>query len=126
MTKYLRQLNRAKQLIIKYGTTCNWYKPGVEVGNDPTPEFPELQDAAEFDAVPIVTYTVKRQSEGTIVYSKEFETGVANLYASIPGDVPFSPEIDDAVLFNGKLMHVNYVNTTQPDGTAIVHEVGLR
>lgn len=126
MTKYLRQIKRARTIITAKGTTVSWFKPGAADNTDPTPEFPELADAAEFDNIPIVFYPVNRQSEGSIVYDPKLFTGVENLYGIIPGDVTFTPEENDPVIIAGDLYHVNYVNTTQPDMTPIVHEIGFK
>lgn len=126
MTKYARQLANARKTIIAKGTTCTWYKPGAHVGNDPTPEFPELEDAEDYPDIPIVLYPEKKATLGTIVYNEKLQTGDTNLFGMIPGDVPFKPEENDSAVIGGVLYSVNYVNTTMPDGTPIIHELGFK
>lgn len=125
-TKYTRQLRRVRKTIERKGMLCTWYKPGEADQTDPTPEFPELGDAKKYENVPIVLYPTSRRDEGTTVYDPKLQTGTQNLYGIIPGDCGFVPEENDAVTINGSLTHVNYINTTQPDGTPIVHEIGFK
>ena len=126
MTKYQRQINRARQIITAKGMLCVWGKPGTADSADPTPEFPELGDATPYPDIPIVLYPTNRTSEGSTVYDPKLDTGTQNLFGIIPGDVPFTPEENDSALLNGTVYTVNYVNTTQPDGTPIIHQIGFK
>lgn len=126
MMKYLRQIAAARKMIAAKGTIVTWYKAGQADVTDPTPEFPELADAVGYD-VPFVLYPITNLRDGSITYDKDLQTGVQALYGAMPGDVPFTPEDGDAVLLPGNnLVHVNYINITQPDGVPIVFEVGFK
>lgn len=126
MTKYVRQIARARAKIAKAGTLCTWYKPGERDTTDPTPEFPELALATAHAGVPIVLVPATKLADATVVYDPNVQTGTANLLGYIPGDCDFTPEEGDGVVINGSLTHVNFVNTTQPDGIPILHEIGFK
>lgn len=128
MTKYSRQIRSARATITRKGTTCTWYKAGLPVdANDPTPEFEEVADQAPFPNTPIVYYPQKRLNQATNQYEVVMLGDEVQRFGLIPGDVPFVPESGDAVKYSdGELLHVDTVNTTAPDGTAIVHEVSFK
>lgn len=127
MTKYARQIASARKTIVRKGMYVAWYKPGVTDAGDLTPEYPDIGPATEYLDIPIVLYPAKRPSQATLFIDTATMTGVEQLFGIIPGDVPFAPEINDAVLIApGNLVHVAYINTTQPDGTPIVHEIGFK
>jgi hypothetical protein len=128
MTKYGRQIVSARKTITRKGTTCTWYKAGLPVDpDDPTPEFQEVADQAQFPDTPIVYYPQKRLNQATNQYEYVMLGDTTQRFGLIPGDVPFTPEAGDAVKYSDdELMHVDTVNTTAPDGTPIVHEVSFK
>lgn len=127
MTKYLRQIARARALIKKKGTTCTWYKAdNTDTSDDTSPEFPNNDAPTVFNDVPIAFYPANRQNLYTALVEKITGQNTNQLFAVIPGDVPFKPEPNDAVLCNGEHLNVDTVNTTKPDGTAIIHEVSFQ
>ena len=126
-TKYTRQTARARALITRKGTTCTWYKAVNSTADDTTlpPEMQGDADPLEF-TVPIVFYPQAKLSLATQLGIRLTGTVSNQLFAVIPGDVPFTPEDDDAVLINGKIQHVDTINTLQPDMTPIIYEVSFK
>ena len=130
MTKYARQIASARKTITKKGTTVTWFK-AADSGTGVAPEFPTDNPPTPYPNTPIVFYPSERQSLATVLEVMKTGQFTDQLQAIIPGDVPFTPVIDDAVLMvNGDgsmtTLHVDWVNTTQPDLTPIVYEIGFK
>lgn len=131
MTKYARQIASARKTITKKGMLVTWFKSAdTNTSDDTAPEFPSNDPPLSY-VVPIVFYPSKRNSLATVLEVVKTGQVTDQLQAVIPGDVPFDPAIDDAVLMvNGDgsmtTLHVDWVNTTQPDLTPIVYELGFK
>ena len=130
-TKYARQIKSARATIIRKGTTCLWSKDtDVNTGDDTSPEFPS-NDAPTVYSTPIVLYPSTRIELATAIASIMNGSFKTQLLGLIPGDVPYTPEIDDAVKFTNPdastfILHVADVNTVQPDLYPIIHEITFK
>lgn len=129
MTKYARQIASARRTIVKKGTTVTWFKAAnTDATDDDAPEFPTDDPPTPYPLTPIVFYPSSRQSLATILAAVATGGFTDQLLGIIPGDVPFVPAKDDAVLMvqaDGSMVtfHVDSINTTQPDLTPIVYEI---
>lgn len=133
LSKYTRQTKRARRLIAKDGTLCTWIKSSTNsvTSDDTSPEFVTDDAPTRYPDIPIVFFPEKRQSLVTVVGMPVIGAYVEQLFAYIPGDVPFYPALDDAVEItrpDGTLVvkHVSYVNSTQPDFGPVLHEIGFK
>ena len=128
MTKYLRQINRARAVIAKKGTTVTWFKPGEPVDpDDLTPEYSQLNEGKAYPGVPAVFYPATATSQYTNVFQPLIDSAGELTICCIPGDVPFIPEQGDGVLLQlGDLRHVDRINKIAPDLMPIIYEVNFR
>ena len=124
MTKYARQIASARKTITKKGTTVTWFKAdNTDSTDDDAPEFP-TEDTAKSYVVPIVFYPANSAALVTSAGAVKIGAFSDRLQGIIPGDVPFTPIMDDAVqLPDGSITHVDTVNVLQPDFTPILYEI---
>ena len=131
-TKYRRQIATARRIITKKGTLCTWFKDSdTDTTDDTSPEFPTNDEPTAYLKVPIAFYPQTRQNLATVITVALTGSYTDQMFGVIPGDVGFVPESDDAVLLTygdgtTRTLHVDTVNTTQPDLTPIVHEVSFK
>jgi hypothetical protein len=128
MTKYGKQIARARKIIASKGTTVVWFKAGEPVdADDQTPEYAELGEGKAYADIPAVFYPANATTQYTNVFVPLLGMAGENSICCIPGDVPFIPQYGDGVLIaEGDLRHVDLINKTAPDGTAIIYEVSFK
>lgn len=125
-TKYARQQLSARKTILKKGTFCTWLKntDSLDVANPP--EMANSGEPTKYDKTPIVFYPQENNRLLTETFVPVTNTPSNQLYAIIPGDVPFIPEEGDAVIVGIDTLHVDTLNVTKPDYVPIIWEIAFK
>lgn len=126
ITKYSRQIARARKSIARKGTTCVWFKAAQDVDPADLPEFQDMTEPVQYPGIPIAFYPQSRLNLQTVLAVALTGSYTDQLFAVIPGDLPFTPVQGDKVVVAGQTLHVDTLNATQPDMVPIVWEVSFK
>lgn len=126
-SKYARQIATVRARVKLKGTVCTWYKSAdTDTSDDTSPEFPKNDDPKAYTETPIIFYPQVNVRYVAEKFIPQVGGPSDVLYAMIPGDVPFNPEVGDILECRGQKFTVGTINPLKPDLIPILYELSFQ